>query len=155
MLKHTQLRLCLPALLYLGAPRSSSMATVRWADIYDNTDDDGLGPWAAYPGRPRSPSPPPQPPARGTGLRWADIYDGEDDGNLGPWASYPTSSRSPSPVPEEQMTKKTRRGKRGKKKPWKHAKHASIFPDLIQEARCERWCNNTLCELLLYTHRNR
>ena len=70
--------------------RSSFMAAVRWADICDDSDDDGLGPWAAYPARPRSPSPPPQPPARGRGLRWADVYDGEDDSDLGPWANYPT-----------------------------------------------------------------
>ena len=105
------------------------MATVRWADIYDDSDDDDLGAWAAYPVSPRSPSPPPQPR---TGLRWADLYDGEDDGGLGPWANYPTRSRSPSPV--EQTAKKKRRGKRGKKKPWKHDKYASMFPDLVQEA---------------------
>ena len=135
MLKHTQLRLCLPALLYLGAPRSSSMATVRWADIYDNTDDDGLGPWAAYLGRPRSPSPPPQPPAREqacAGLISTMVR------TTATWARGRTILQDPDRqalFPKTSGTRKKKdRGKKGKKKPWKHAKHASMFPDLVQEA---------------------
>ena len=132
---HAQARVALYPLIYRG----NIMATACWADIYDDSDHDSLGPWATYPRRPRSPSPLLLPPAGGTGLRWADIYDGDDDGDLGPWANYPTMSRSPSPVHGEKAAKKKKnRGRRRKKR-----QKASVLADLAREAGRENLVGRT------------